>query len=88
MEHLTRLSAPWTDSRPHPRIVNQLAVGSQYNVNFLKIVVLRQRGEGAVILKSLHLKPGAAFLLVSFSCSCFPRKAGWHCLFLKFKSRY
>jgi hypothetical protein len=23
MEHFTRLSAPWTDSRPHPRIVNQ-----------------------------------------------------------------
>jgi hypothetical protein len=33
MEHLTRLSAPWTDSRPHPRIVNQLAGGNQYNVN-------------------------------------------------------
>jgi hypothetical protein len=23
MEHKTRLPAPWTDSRPHPRIVNQ-----------------------------------------------------------------
>jgi hypothetical protein len=33
MEHLTRLSAPWTDSRPHPRIVNQLSGGNQYNVN-------------------------------------------------------
>jgi hypothetical protein len=33
MEHLTRLSAPWNDSRPHPRIVNQLAGGNQYNVN-------------------------------------------------------
>jgi hypothetical protein len=33
MKHLTRLSAPWTDSRPHLRIVNQLAGGNQYNVN-------------------------------------------------------
>jgi hypothetical protein len=33
MEHLTHLSAPWTDGRPHPRIVNQLAGGNQYNVN-------------------------------------------------------
>jgi hypothetical protein len=33
MEHLTRLLAPWTDSRPHPRIVNQLAAGNQYYVN-------------------------------------------------------
>jgi hypothetical protein len=33
MEHLTRLSAPWTDSRPHPRIANQLAGGNQYNAN-------------------------------------------------------
>jgi hypothetical protein len=33
MEHLTRLSAPWTDSRPHPRIVDQLAGGNQYDVN-------------------------------------------------------
>jgi hypothetical protein len=24
MEHLTRLSAPWTDSLPHPKIANQL----------------------------------------------------------------
>jgi hypothetical protein len=27
MERLTHLSAPWTDSRPHPRIANQLAEG-------------------------------------------------------------
>jgi hypothetical protein len=33
MGHLTRLSAPWTDSRPHPRIANQLAGGNQFNVN-------------------------------------------------------
>jgi hypothetical protein len=33
MEHVTRLSAPWTDSRPHPRAVNQLAGSNQYNVN-------------------------------------------------------
>jgi hypothetical protein len=33
MEYLTRLSAPWTDSRSHPRIVNQLAGGNQYNAN-------------------------------------------------------
>jgi hypothetical protein len=33
MEHLARLSAPWTDSRSHPRIANQLAGGNQYNVN-------------------------------------------------------
>jgi hypothetical protein len=33
MEHLTRISAPWTDSRPHPRIANQLAGGNQYHVN-------------------------------------------------------
>jgi hypothetical protein len=32
-EHLARLSAPWTDSRPHPRIVNQLAGGNQYYVH-------------------------------------------------------
>jgi hypothetical protein len=32
-EHLTRFSAPWTDSRPHPRIANQLAGGNQCNVN-------------------------------------------------------
>jgi hypothetical protein len=32
MEHLTHLSAPWTDSRPHPRIANQLAGGNQFNV--------------------------------------------------------
>jgi hypothetical protein len=32
-EHLTRLSAPWTDSHPHPRIANQLAEGNQYNAN-------------------------------------------------------
>jgi hypothetical protein len=32
-EHLTHLSAPWADSRPHPRIVNQLAEGNQYYVN-------------------------------------------------------
>jgi hypothetical protein len=33
MERLTRLSAPWTDSRPHPRIVNKLAGCNQYNAN-------------------------------------------------------
>jgi hypothetical protein len=33
MYHLTRLSAPWTNSRPHPRIANQLAGGNQYNVD-------------------------------------------------------
>jgi hypothetical protein len=33
MGHLARLSAPWTDSRPHPRIANQLAGGNQYDVN-------------------------------------------------------
>jgi hypothetical protein len=33
MGHFTHLSARWTDSRPHPRIVNQLAGGNQYNVN-------------------------------------------------------
>jgi formylglycine-generating enzyme required for sulfatase activity len=33
MEHMTRLSASWTDSRPHPRIVNQLVGGNQYYVN-------------------------------------------------------
>jgi hypothetical protein len=32
-EHLTRLSAPWTESRPHSRIVNQLAEGNQYYAN-------------------------------------------------------
>jgi hypothetical protein len=37
MEHLTRLSAPWTDSRPHPRIVNQLAGGNQYYVNLWRL---------------------------------------------------
>jgi hypothetical protein len=36
MEHLTHLSAPWTDSRPHSRIVNQLAGGNQYYVNLYK----------------------------------------------------
>jgi hypothetical protein len=30
---LTRLPAPRTDSRPHPRIVNQLAGGNKYYVN-------------------------------------------------------
>jgi hypothetical protein len=48
MEHLTHLSATWTDSRPHPRIVNQLAGGIQYNINLFNTVVLRQRGEEAV----------------------------------------
>jgi hypothetical protein len=34
MEHLTRLSAPWTDSRPHPRSVNQLAgLDSKVTIN-------------------------------------------------------
>jgi hypothetical protein len=33
MEHLTRLSAPWTDRRPHPRIAYQLAGGNQYYIN-------------------------------------------------------
>jgi hypothetical protein len=33
VEHVTRLSVPWTDSRPHPRIVNQLAGGNERNVN-------------------------------------------------------
>jgi hypothetical protein len=37
MGHLTRLSALWTDSRPHPRIVNQLAGGNQYYVNLGKL---------------------------------------------------
>jgi hypothetical protein len=32
-EHLARLSAPQTDSRPHPRIVNQLAGGNQNQFN-------------------------------------------------------
>jgi hypothetical protein len=32
IEHLTRLSASWTDSRPHQRIVDQLTGGSQYYV--------------------------------------------------------
>jgi hypothetical protein len=31
MEHLTLLTAPWTDSRPHARIVNELSGGNQYN---------------------------------------------------------
>jgi hypothetical protein len=30
---LTRLPAPWTDGRPHPRIINQLARGNKDNVN-------------------------------------------------------
>jgi hypothetical protein len=29
MEHLTRLSAPWTDSRPHPRIAKFLVIRSK-----------------------------------------------------------
>jgi hypothetical protein len=33
MEYLIRLSAPWTDSHPHPRIFNQLAGGNQYYAN-------------------------------------------------------
>jgi hypothetical protein len=33
MKHLTLLSAPWNDSRPHSRIANQLAGGNQYDVN-------------------------------------------------------
>jgi hypothetical protein len=33
MGHLTRLSAPWTYSRPHPRIANKHAEGNQYYVN-------------------------------------------------------
>jgi hypothetical protein len=33
MEHLKRLSAPWTDSRPHSRIVNQSAGRNQYDIN-------------------------------------------------------
>jgi hypothetical protein len=33
MEHSTRLSVPWPDSRSHPRIVIQLAGGNQYYVN-------------------------------------------------------
>jgi hypothetical protein len=33
LEHLTRLSAPLADSRPHPRIFNRFAGGSKYNVN-------------------------------------------------------
>jgi hypothetical protein len=33
MEHLTRLSAPRTDSCPHPQIANELAGGNDYNVN-------------------------------------------------------
>jgi hypothetical protein len=33
IENLTRLSASWTDSRPYPRIVNQLAGGNQEYVN-------------------------------------------------------
>jgi hypothetical protein len=37
MEHLTRLSAPWIDSCLHPRIVNQLAGGSEYSVNMYKL---------------------------------------------------
>jgi hypothetical protein len=32
MEHVARLPNPWTDSRPHPRIVNQLAGGNKYFV--------------------------------------------------------
>jgi hypothetical protein len=32
MGHLTRFSAPWTDSHPHPRIFNQLAGGNKYHV--------------------------------------------------------
>jgi hypothetical protein len=37
MGHSTRLSAPWTNSRPHPRIVNQLVGGNQYYVNLWKL---------------------------------------------------
>jgi hypothetical protein len=37
MEHLTRLSAPWSDSRPHPRIANQLVGGNKYFANLLKL---------------------------------------------------
>jgi hypothetical protein len=33
MEHSTGLSAPWTDSRPHPQIANQLAGGNQCYVS-------------------------------------------------------
>jgi hypothetical protein len=32
-EHSTRVPAPWTDSRPHPRIVNQLVEGNEHYVN-------------------------------------------------------
>jgi hypothetical protein len=31
-EHRTRLMAPWTDSRPHPRIVDQLAGENRYQI--------------------------------------------------------
>jgi hypothetical protein len=51
MGYGTRLSAPWTDSRPHPRIANQLARGNQYHFTLFKTVVLRQHGEGAVIAR-------------------------------------
>jgi hypothetical protein len=34
MEHVTRLSAPSTDSRPHQRIANQPAGDNQHNVFF------------------------------------------------------
>jgi hypothetical protein len=54
-EHLTRLSAPWTNSRPHPQIANQLAGGNKFNANLLETVVLRQHGEGAVIARCREL---------------------------------
>jgi hypothetical protein len=37
MEGSTRVSAPWTDCRPHPRIVNHLLGGSKYNVNLWEL---------------------------------------------------
>jgi hypothetical protein len=33
MENLVRVSVPWTDSRSHSRIVNQLAGGNRYFVS-------------------------------------------------------
>jgi hypothetical protein len=36
MEHFAHLSAPWTESLPNPRIVNQLVGGHHYSVDLRK----------------------------------------------------
>jgi hypothetical protein len=51
MEQLTRLSAPWTESRFHQPIANQLAGGNHRYANHLKTAVLLQRGEETAIAR-------------------------------------